>query len=180
MQLHLPQLQLPCKALKRSYDITIGYTIATGRWNMLLSGLVILTFLIKHLQDFRFYPYYDYVELKAPPMLVNVKGVLSGHIFTDPDGELVKARDLYSREVALFKDLNTVLVYSICLALFVTHLCLGWKKLVPADAMQIPRDHQNMVIYMGWAAALAIAGMYGSVPWYVYFAKPEVVEHIKD
>ena len=25
-------------ALKRSYDITIGYTIATGRWNMLLSG----------------------------------------------------------------------------------------------------------------------------------------------
>ncbi|CAJ1373427.1 unnamed protein product [Effrenium voratum] len=166
-------------ALKRSYDITIGYTIATGRWNMLLSGLVILTFLIKHLQDFRFYPYYDYVELKAPPMLVNVKGVLSGHIFTDPDGELVKARDLYSREVALFKDLNTVLVYSICLALFVTHLCLGWKKLVPADAMQIPRDHQNMVIYMGWAAALAIAGMYGSVPWYVYFAKPEVVEHIK-
>jgi len=31
-----PQLEV---ALKRSYDITIGYTIATGRWNMLLSGL---------------------------------------------------------------------------------------------------------------------------------------------
>ena len=33
---HCPQLEV---ALKRSYDITIGYTIATGRWNMLLSGL---------------------------------------------------------------------------------------------------------------------------------------------
>jgi len=28
-------------------------------------------------------------------------------------------------------------MYSICLLLFVTHLCLGWKKLVPADAMHL-------------------------------------------
>ena len=167
-------------AIKRSYDITIGYTIATGRWNMLLSGLVVLTFLCKHLQDFRFYPYYDYVELKAPPLLVNYKGVLSGHIFTDPtDGELVRARDLYSREVALFKDFKTVLLYTIAVVIFATHLCLGWKKLIPADAMQIPRDHQNTVIYIGWAAACAVAFMYGSVPWYVYFATPQVVQHVK-
>eukprot|EP00913_Durusdinium_trenchii_P030571 g28634.t1 len=125
-------------ALKRSYDITIGYTLATGRWNMLLSG----------------------------------------HVFTDPHGLTVKARDLYSREVALFKDLNTVLIYTLCLILFVTHLCLGWKKLVPADMMQIPRDHQQTVIYIGWLAAFAIAFMYGSVPWYVYFAKPAVVDNI--
>jgi len=165
-------------ALKRSYDITIGYTIATGRWNMLLSGLVVLTFLTKHLQDFRFYPEWDYVELGAPPMLINFGGILQGHVFTDPDGPKVQARDLYTREVALFKDLNTVLMYSICLLLFVTHLCLGWKKLVPADAMQIPRDHQQTVIYIGWLAAAAIAFMYGSVPWYVYFAKPAVVDNI--
>jgi len=165
-------------ALKRSYDITIGYTIATGRWNMLLSGLVVLTFLTKHLQDFRFYPEWDYVEIGAPPMFINFGGLLQGHVFVDPDGPKVKARDLYTREVALFKDLNTVLMYSFCLALFVTHLCLGWKKLVPADAMQIPRDHQQKVIYIGWLAAAAIAFMYGSVPWYVYFAKPSVVTNI--
>ena len=52
-----------------------------------------------------------------------------------------------------------VLIYSIALSLFVTHLILGWKKLVPADAMQIPRDHQTRVIYIGWLAALAIAFM---------------------
>ena len=167
-------------ALKRSYDITIGYTIATGRWNMLLSGLVVLTFLTKHLMDFRFYPYYDYVELKAPPLFINFQGVLSGHIFTDPtDGEVVRARDLYSREVALFKDFKTVLIYTIAVVIFATHLCLGWKKLIPSDAMQIPRDHQNTVIYIGWAAACAVALMYGSVPWYVHFATPQVVEHVK-
>lgn len=165
-------------ALKRSYDITIGYTIATGRWNMLLSGLVVLTFLTKHLQDFRFYPEWDYVEIGAPPLLINFGGILQGHVFTDPSGPTVKARDLYTREVALFKDLNTVLGYSLALVLFVTHLCLGWKKLVPADAMQIPRDHQQKVIYIGWFAAAAIAFMYGSVPWYVYFAKPAVVKNI--
>ena len=165
-------------ALKRSYDITIGYTISTGRWNMLLSGLVVLTFLTKHLQDFRFYPEWDYVELGAPPLLVNFGGILQGHIFTDPNGPTVKARDLYTREVAVFKDLNNVLGYSVALVLFVTHLCLGWKKLVPADAMQIPRDHQQTVIYIGWLAAAAIAFMYGSVPWYVYIAKPAVVKDI--
>ncbi|CAK9005557.1 unnamed protein product [Durusdinium trenchii] len=166
-------------ALKRSYDITIGYTLATGRWNMLLSGLVVLTFLTKHLQDFRFYPDYDYVELNVPAFpYINVRGMLQGHVFTDPHGLTVKARDLYSREVALFKDLNTVLIYTLCLILFVTHLCLGWKKLVPADMMQIPRDHQQTVIYIGWLAAFAIAFMYGSVPWYVYFAKPAVVDNI--
>ncbi|CAE7489631.1 rpl11a [Symbiodinium pilosum] len=146
---------------------------------MLLSGLVLLTFLSKHLMDFRFYPAYDYVELKAPPLLINYKGSLSGHIFTDSaNGELVRARDLYSREVALFKDFKTVLWYTSAIVIFATHLCLGWKKLVPADAMQIPRDHQNSVIYIGWAAALAVAFMYGSVPWYVYFAEPQVVEHV--
>eukprot|EP00435_Cladocopium_sp_Y103_P039713 s1203_g10.t1 len=151
-------------ALKRSYDITIGYTIATGRWNMLLSGLVVLTFLTKHLQDFRFYPEWDYVEIGAPPLLINF-----GHVFTDPNGPTVKARDLYTREVALFKDLNNVLGYSVALVLFVTHLCLGWKKLVPADAMQIPRDHQQKVIYIGWFAAAAIAFMYGSLATLVVF-----------
>jgi hypothetical protein len=38
----------------------------------------------------------------------------------------------------------------VALVLLLTHLCLGWKKLVPADAMQFPRDHQQTVIYIGW------------------------------
>jgi len=168
-------------ALKRSWDISMNYTIATGRWNMMLSGLVILFFLINHLQDFRFYPYYDYVELYAPKYGIAFDGLLEGRIFVElPDSgaEKVVARDLYSREVVLFKDLNKVLFYTVCVLCFVTHLCLGWKKLIPADAMQIPRDHQTMVIYMGWVAALAVGGMYISVPWYVFFATPQEVKHV--
>jgi len=170
-------------ALKRSWDISMGYTIATGRWNMLLSGLVVLSFITKHLQDFRFYPVYDYVHLNAPKYFVAFDAVLSGHIFTEPEGskfgETVVARDLYSREVALFKDLNNVMLYTACVVVFATHLCLGWKKVIPADAMQIPRDHHQTVIYIGWVAAVAVAGMYISVPWYVFFATPQVVKHIE-
>jgi len=170
-------------ALKRSWDISMGYTIATGRWNMLLSGLVVLSFITKHLQDFRFYPVYDYVHLNAPKYFVAFDAVLSGHIFTEPEGskfgETVVARDLYSREVALFKDLKNVMLYTACVVVFATHLCLGWKKVIPADAMQIPRDHHQTVIYIGWVAAVAVAGMYISVPWYVFFATPQVVKHIE-
>lgn len=74
----------------------------------------------------------------------------------------------------LFKDLGTVLLCTTCVAVFVLHLGMGWKKLVPADAMQIPKDHVKMVTWLGWIAAAAVAGialcsMYLSVPWYVYF-----------
>lgn len=169
-------------ALKRSWDLNMGYTIATGKWNMMLSGLVVLFFLTKHLQDFRFYPTYDYVELWAPNYMINFEGIPSGRLFAAQPGQSdatpVRARDLYSREVALFKDINSVLLYTACIVTFVTHMCLGWKKLVPADRMQIPRDHHATVKYMGWIAAIAVGGMYLSVPWYVFFAKPAVVQHV--
>merc|ERR1712178_506360 len=67
-------------ALKRSWDISMNYTIATGRWNMMLSGLVILFFLTHHLQDFRFYPHYDYVELYAPKYGIAFDGLMEGRI----------------------------------------------------------------------------------------------------
>lgn len=169
-------------ALKRTWDLNMGYTLATGKWNMALSGLVVLFFLIKHLQDFRFYPTYDYMEIWAPDYMINFRGIPSGRLFAaevgQPDASPVKVRDLYSREVALFKDINSVLLYTACIVTFVTHMCLGWKKLVPADRMQIPRDHHTTVKYMGWVAAIAVGGMYLSVPWYVFFAKPAVVHHV--
>eukprot|EP00933_Yihiella_yeosuensis_P037531 TRINITY_DN31497_c0_g1_i1.p1 TRINITY_DN31497_c0_g1~~TRINITY_DN31497_c0_g1_i1.p1 ORF type:complete len:967 (-),score=281.29 TRINITY_DN31497_c0_g1_i1:158-3058(-) len=169
-------------ALKRSWDISINYTIRTGRWNMMLSGLTVLFFLSKHLQDFRFYPTFDYVELYAPKYMVAFDGILQGRVFTEdpssPYAEKVIARDLYSREVVLFKDISNVILYTACIVIFCTHLCLGWQKLIPADAMQIPRDHQATVIWIGWIAAIAVGGMYSSVPWYVYFATPEVVKHV--
>jgi len=162
-------------ALKRSWDISINYTMSSGRWNMLISGLSILFFLTMHLQDFRFYQGYNIIKFRAPKYFIAFDGILEGHIFADPNGIIVQARDLYTREVALFKDFGTVLLYQVLITIFVCHMCMGWKKMVGADALQIPRDHQNRVKWLGWVAAIAVAGMYMSVPWYVYFTEPEKV-----
>merc|ERR1711963_862924 len=53
-------------ALKRSWDISMNYTIGSGRWNMLLSGLTVLFFLAMHLADIRFSTKMKYTELRAP------------------------------------------------------------------------------------------------------------------
>jgi len=167
-------------ALKRSWDISINYCVYTGRWNMLISGLTILTFLTIHLQDFRFYPDFKMTELRVPPNLIAFDGLLEGRVFyeTNPDIKPTLVRDLYSHEVELFSDLGKVLLYTSCVLVFVLHLCMGWKKLVPADAMQIPKDHVRKVTWLGWIAAAAVAGMYMSVPWYVYFMPPAKVAHV--
>lgn len=164
-------------ALKRSYDITINYCVYTGRWNMLISGLTILFFLVMHLQDFRFYPDYNMVELRVPPKFIAFDGLLHGRVFYEVDKSIepTLVRDIYSHEVVLFSDLGKVLLYTSCVTVFVLHLCMGWKKLVPADAMQIPKDHVKVVTWLGWIAAAAVAGMYLSVPWYVYFMPPTKV-----
>merc|ERR1712176_1707885 len=142
-------------ALKRSWDISINYCINSGRWNMLLSGLVILTFLVKHLLDFRFNFTLGKVILHAPKYYFAVDGLTEMRVFWEKEGAGIpmEARDVYSREAILFKQPGTVLFYSAAVCVFVTHMALGWKKLIPADEMQIPRDHQKRVIYLGWIAA---------------------------
>merc|ERR1719335_438186 len=41
-------------ALKRTWDISINYTIASGKVNLAISGLLLLTFMCIHLVQFRF------------------------------------------------------------------------------------------------------------------------------
>lgn len=167
-------------ALKRSWDISINYTIGTGRWNMLLSGLTVLVFLTKHLADLRFYPNFKYVEIWVPKYYVAFPGLLYGRVFAElpGDGIKVKARDLYTREAELFSDINTNLLYTACILVFVAHMCMGWKKLVPSDAMQIPKSHVSKVTYMGWILAISIGSAYLSVLWFAYFSTPLQLEHV--
>merc|ERR1712070_640955 len=40
--------------LKRTWDISINYTIASGKMNLALSGVTLLTFMMIHLYQFRF------------------------------------------------------------------------------------------------------------------------------
>jgi len=167
-------------ALKRSWDISINYCLYTGRWNMLLSGLTVLSFLTKHLLDIRFSSKMQYTTLRPPPHFVAWPGILEGRVFYEVDESipLVRVRDLYTREVELFKDLNTSLIYTVSICIFWVHMCLGWKKLVPADALQIPKDHVKNVTYLGWIAATAVVSMYLSVVWYTYFAPVLEVHHV--
>jgi len=167
-------------ALKRSWDISINYVLTSGRWNMLLSGLTILFFLTVHLMDIRFTSEMTYTELRPPPYFVAWPGVLEGRVFyeTDTSIPLVRVRDLYSREVVLFKDLGTCVLYTACITVFWFHMLIGWKKLVPADMMQIPKDHVKIVTYLGWVAATAIVSMYVSVVWYTYVTPPVPVVHV--
>merc|ERR1719210_3100756 len=165
-------------ALKRSWDISANYTISSGRWNMLLSGLTVLTFLTIHLSDIRFSHEVKHTMLRPPPYFIAFDGILQGRVFFETDESIpeVRVRDIYSREVVLFKQPSKVAIYTVCITVFWAHMLLGWKKLVPADAMQIPKDHVKVVTWLGWIAATAIVSMYLSVVWYTFLAEPiEVV-----
>mmetsp|Transcript_28923 Transcript_28923/g.67328 ORF Transcript_28923/g.67328 Transcript_28923/m.67328 type:complete len:1009 (-) Transcript_28923:278-3304(-) len=169
-------------ALKRSYDITINYCLYSGRWNMLLSGLVVLTFLTKHLIDFRFATDYKLAEIRPPKNWISFDRLINGYVWTEDSESGVKLKavnDLYTKEYEVFGNFNNVAFYQICVAIFVCHMCWGWKKMVPSDDMQIPTAHKDKVIYMGWAAAIAIGAMYSSLPWAVYFSTPIPVHHVE-
>lgn len=157
-------------ALKRSWDISMQYCVHTGKWNMMISGLTVLTFLIHHLWDLQFYELHGEwgkAKLRPPsPLPVSLKGMLEipPRVFFEPPDDTnfaeVTVRDLYSREVDLFSEGGVVLFYTACVLVFVLHMCWGWKKLVPADAMQIPKDHVKCVTILGQMAAVAIGAMY--------------------
>jgi len=164
-------------ALKRSWDISLNYCVYTGRWNMLLSGLTVLSFLFKHLTDIRLYQHWTCAAVYPPKYFIAYDKVFSGHLFSEPvapglappEGVTpVAVHDVYTREYELFGDLNTVLFYSACVIVFICHMVWGWKKLVPADTFQIPKDHVKVVTYLGQGLAVTLGCMYLSLVWFVY------------
>merc|ERR1739848_300523 len=58
-------------ALKRTYDIPINYTIASGKLNLAISGITLLSFMSIHLFQFRFGETQMF-KLCPPPYLVNL------------------------------------------------------------------------------------------------------------
>merc|ERR1719191_1188995 len=57
--------------LKRTWDISINYTIASGKLNLAISGITLLTFMSIHLFQFRFGDT-EMFKLCPPPYLVNI------------------------------------------------------------------------------------------------------------
>merc|ERR1712054_398219 len=90
-------------ALKRTWDISINYTISSGKMNLAISGVMLLTFMTLHLFQFRFGATMPY-NLCPPPYYVNVKGILGLNLFwvDCKEEETVPVRDIYRLEFELF------------------------------------------------------------------------------
>merc|ERR1712129_602468 len=57
-------------ALKRTWDISLGYPVSSGKLNLAITGIALLTFMTVHLFQFRFGETQPY-KLCPPPYLIN-------------------------------------------------------------------------------------------------------------
>merc|ERR1711967_186183 len=124
-------------ALKRTWDISINYTIASGKLNLAFSGITLLTFMMIHL------------------FWVGYEGCKATYV-----------RDIYRMEFEVFQSLGWVMFYLSAVIIFSTHMCLGWQKVVPAPSMDIPKRYQSKAIHMGYVMTVFIALVYASFPIY--------------
>jgi hypothetical protein len=166
-------------ALKRTWDISINYTIASGKLNLAISGVMLLTFMTIHLFQFRFGATQEYY-LCPPPYYINVMGVLSLNLFWIPcrgAGSLVKevpVRDIYRLEFEIFRSAGWVLFYISSVTIFCVHMCLGWQKVVPAPALDIPKRYHAKATHIGYVMTGFIAAVYFSFPIYCYYFSDNV------
>merc|ERR1712188_172305 len=70
-------------AVKRTWDISLKSTVSSGKLNMAISGILLLTFMTVHLFQFRFGATRTY-SLCAPPWFINFGGILSLNLFWVP------------------------------------------------------------------------------------------------
>ncbi|CAK9029256.1 unnamed protein product [Durusdinium trenchii] len=158
-------------ALKRTWDISMSYSVASGKLNLAFSGVTLLTFMMIHLYQFRFGDTHPYV-LCPPPYLLNLKTLLALRLnlfwVDDPGCKEVAVRDIYRMEFEVFQSLGWVLFYLAAVIIFSTHMCLGWQKVVPAPALEIPKKYHGRAIHMGYIFTIFIALVYASFPFYCH------------
>jgi predicted heme/steroid binding protein/uncharacterized membrane protein len=153
-------------ALKRTWDISIGYTVTSGKLNLAISGICLLGFMLIHLFQFRFGDTRAY-QLCPPPYFVNLKGLLSLNLFWEPSCDADKkvwVRDIYRLEFQIFQSFGWCVFYSSAVVMFSTHMCLGWQKCVSAPALEIPKRYQSKAAHIGYIMTAFIALLYISFP----------------
>jgi len=157
-------------ALKRTWDISINYTIASGKLNLAISGIALLTFMSIHLFQFRFGDTEPY-KLCPPPYLIAFERILTLNLFWEEKCDNpVMVRDIYRMEFNVFQSFGWVLFYLSAVLIFSTHMCLGWQKVIPAPALEIPKRYHNKATHIGYVATAFIALIYASFPIYGYLA----------
>jgi len=158
-------------ALKRTWDISVNYTIASGKLNLAISGITLLTFMCIHLFQFRFGETQQF-KLCPPPYLVNLGTLFQLRLnlfWVDTPGcATAEVRDIYRMEFEVFQSLGWVVFYLSAVAIFTTHMCLGWQKVVPAPALEIPKRYHSKAIHIGYVMTAFISLIYASFPIYAH------------
>merc|ERR1719323_2277116 len=158
-------------ALKRTWDISLSYSISSGKLNLAISGITLLTFMTIHLFQYRFGDTEEFY-ICPPKYLINLFTLLKLHInffwVDDPGCTTVPVRDIYRMEFIIFQSLGWVLFYVSAICIFTTHTCLGWKKAVTAPTLGIPKRYQMYAAHIGYATTIFIALIYVSFPIYCH------------
>jgi hypothetical protein len=158
-------------ALKRTWDITSTYPISSGKWNLAITGILLLVYMTIHLFQFRFGATQPY-KLRPPPYMINIWEL--PHLFTtsDPSVTPVAVRDIYMLEFNLFQSGTWVLYYLFNVNVFMAHYCWGWAKVVPSSQLNIPKMYHWHVTIYGYLIGAFIYICYLSYPLYCYFVSP--------
>merc|ERR1712203_1131175 len=126
-----------------------------------------------HLFQFRFGDTYQYF-LRPPPLLFSGYGVPKLELFWTRDTTVpaVPVRDIYQLEYQLFNSSGNIwaffYIFSVCV--FMTHACLGWKKVTPV--LGIPKGHISKVEIIGYIIFITLGLIYISFPLYVNLTTP--------
>jgi hypothetical protein len=165
--------------LKRTWDISLNYSVSTGKLNLAISGVLLLTFMIIHLFQFRFGATQPFL-VRPPPYLINFSGIMALQLFwtADESVEPVAVRDIYKLEFDLFQSSAWCFFYIFSVCVFLTHVMLGWQKLVPTPSFRIPKGHHDRVKTIGYIWFLVVGLMYVSFPIYCYFC-PMKAGHVQ-
>merc|ERR1711920_992645 len=110
-------------------------------------------------------------KLCPPLYLINVATVLqlSLNLFWVNECEVpVTVRDIYRMEFEIFSSLGWVLFYLAAVIIFSVHMCLGWKKCVPAPSLGIPKRYHSKATHIGYVMTAFIALIYASFPIYAH------------
>merc|ERR1711997_1203567 len=83
-------------------------------------------------------------------------------------GTTAEVRDIYRMEFEVFQSLGWVVFYLASVVIFTTHMCLGWQKVVPAPALDIPKRYHNKATHIGYVMTAFIALIYISFPIYTH------------
>merc|ERR1711884_392518 len=158
-------------ALKRTWDISLAYSVCSGKLNLAITGIALLTFMTVHLFQFRFGETQPFT-LCSPNYLINFETLLELKLnlfWVDyPDCPKTEVRDIYRLEFEVFQSVRWCAFYLFSVGIFATHMALGWAKVVPAAAMGIPKGHQKKATIVGYMITAVIALIYASFPIYTH------------